>query len=389
MLRKRIDARTFSMTNWNRVEAGPGRLAYRPGLATLVNRLGYTLLALTMATVLHTLARPFLDSDTSSRYSRSEAPVSALESEKSALLEEARKGMTPEEWNRFEAEIREREVARARLAETRREEFRHVSRYVRNAYWPALATVFLSGILPPLATLWQRIAIELSAMNALTVRTRTFWPRTHYIALPEYRRITVAAVERIHGRSRVRARSLGYRWRVNLERDASTYSDAGPVRVYSFEVDHQCTRPAPTEPLPDRVGTFVSCLERITGLRADPSTAVMDYRGRTRSWRGSRDIVEGSLGTVTLQTLLDEPTVHTRASSMDELPPELRKHVEARVAEGKNAQHIEVTSSQSLRDGRKTFHYRDEHGVTHTYSSLEEMPPEIRALLEHMRGEQP
>lgn len=385
MFRKRVYAKTFSFTNWKSVEGGPGRLLYRPSFTTFVNRLGYTLMALMCAGTLHTLAAPSLDARPPVSVSSSATKVSDLASQSSGVLEEARQWMSPEEWTRFEAEFRELEEARARLVEIRQERLRQAKEYVQNAFWAALAVLVVAGILPPLATLWQRLAIEMSAMNMLTVRTRTLWPRTHYIPLNEFRRITVAAIERIHGRGRTRAKSLGYRWRVSLERDPSGYQDAGPWRVFSFEVHHQRLRPEPDAPLPERVTVFVSALERMTGIRADAPAATMEYRGRVRSWRGSRDIVAGSLGSFTAETVLEEPTAHSRTYSFDELPPELRRRVDAMLTKGASETRIEVTSSQSMLDGTKTIRYRDEHGVTHEYNSLEEMPPDIRALFEHMR----
>jgi hypothetical protein len=59
--------------------------------------------------------------------------------------------------------------------------------------------------------------------------------------------------------------------------------------------------------------------------------------------------------------------------SLEEVPPELRKVVQDALSE--------TTSGEAS----KTYKVRDAAGNERTYHSLEEMPPEIRALMERVQ----
>lgn len=71
--------------------------------------------------------------------------------------------------------------------------------------------------------------------------------------------------------------------------------------------------------------------------------------------------------------------------SLEEVPPEFRAELEKLQAEVKSGLKVESTSKFIVRNEIQEFRFKDASGEERVYHSLDEMPPEQRALIEKMR----
>jgi len=126
----------------------------------------------------------------------------------------------------------------------------------------------------------------------------------------------------------------------------------------------------------------------MTGIEPEPFT-VIEFRGESISPLGTRRyVMSGPLGKLEKRVYTSEPVVHERTYSIDEMPPEFRKEVEKMLARGEStAEFSEVRTAWSPPGGPPLtkISYRDAAGNVHHFQSIDEMPPEIRTILEQMK----
>ena len=130
-------------------------------------------------------------------------------------------------------------------------------------------------------------------------------------------------------------------------------------------------------------------IERITGLKHEPPIRLQERivgSGLFGQRRRIRAVVEPTVRIGSPDGPPDGPpdgvgehTVETRTfSSLDEMPPDLRAEAEKMIAEAKQ-------SDEGGDSGQVLCRYSDSDGKEHVYRSLEEMPPEVRERFERMR----
>jgi hypothetical protein len=96
---------------------------------------------------------------------------------------------------------------------------------------------------------------------------------------------------------------------------------------------------------------------------------------------------------ITIQTVGEDGEQH-QYSSMEEVPPEIRAEIEALEKEVAQEKGAELSVTETSRTGNaitskiiqqkniSVYKIVDDSGVERTYHSLEEMPPELRAVIE-------
>ncbi len=89
-------------------------------------------------------------------------------------------------------------------------------------------------------------------------------------------------------------------------------------------------------------------------------------------WRGAGGAPSANKMFTLKQTFKTSEKVY---HSLDEMPPELRAMVEKAKAE----------ALQSGKSVDQTFTYKDSSGITKTYHSLDEMPPEVRVMFDRIQ----
>jgi hypothetical protein len=101
-------------------------------------------------------------------------------------------------------------------------------------------------------------------------------------------------------------------------------------------------------------------------------------------------------GKVSLQTISKQGGEQHTYRSLDEVPPEFRAQFEKLQTEVTKELDTELRSADVLKDASKpgiivrkeirVFKFKDASGKEQVYHSLDEMPPEKRALIEKMQG---
>lgn len=391
MVRRRIRVWSFAFVDWNVHSEDHYSISYRPSLHTLLRRL--------VVSALVGLLAAFVSYGFHSRFGIFRSPAAILPADdvqraelqrtSDLMLDELRRTMTPEDWERFQTDLAQRDAERkSRVQEAQALEDRFRG-YVTVAYWTVMTGLLLCALLPPLSALWQQVTIARTP-SQLVVRARGLWSRTRSVSLAEYRRIRITAREiRYRPRPAAASRSTGYRWCVSLEQDIDPLQGKGDIWVLEFQPHLQKERPIEEMRLPERVAHLSDALKRMTGIEPEPFV-VVEFRGETISPLGTRRyVMSGPAGELSTRVYESGPMVQQRAYSLDEIPPELQRRVKEMLARGQTSTElIEVrTTTVPPGDAPKTdFTFRDADGKVHHYRSLDQMPPDIRALFEQVKN---
>lgn len=391
MVRRQIRKWSFSFVDWNVHREDQYSIAYRPSLNTLLRRLVVSALAGLIAALVsygfHSTFGVF----------RSPAEIRPVDEVQRAelqqttdrMLDELRRTMTPEEWEQFQTDLAQRDAEReSRVHEAHALENR-VRTFVTVAYGTVMTGLLLCALLPPVSTLWQQITIARTP-SQLVVRSRGLWPRTRSVPIAEYRRIRITAREiRYRPRPAAASRSAGYRWCVSLEPNIDPLLGSGDVWILEFQPHWQKERPIEQMRLPERVSRLSDALKRMTGVEPDPFI-VVEFRGEVISSLGTRRyVMSGPAGERGTRIVESGPVVQQRTYSFDEMPPEFRRQVEEMLARGQTSSELSVVRTSTVPPGdapKMDFTFRDADGNVHHYRSLDEMPPNIRALFEQVKN---
>ncbi|MBM3289910.1 MAG: hypothetical protein FJY92_07130 [Candidatus Hydrogenedentes bacterium] len=323
--RIRVAPRTFDVRDWNCVESTPQSIAFRPSGRTLLRRLGGTLLAAIVIGM-----------------------CSAL------MFEAYNKRAVPE------------------------------GDVVFQVYLAVCGVVSVLGILAPLSVLWDRVSIVVDGRNRIAVIARGIRTKTCGATIDQSTRLGVRAVEHIRRRRHAGISHLGYRWIVSIEPSPSIELIGTTVTSIDFVVHWQKDRPVEEMPLPPRVRAFVDAIGRMTGLLAAPHT-ISDYAGVESLWGRRRYRVSGHSGPIVeTRTMIGAPVVSSHTVGFDEMSPEMRAQFEAFRARA-GAGGTETVTAEFVSDGGGIA-YRGADGTVHTYRSVDDMPPEVRAMLDMMRN---
>jgi hypothetical protein len=238
--------------------------------------------------------------------------------------------------------------------------------------WVLTGVLASIGILSPLSTLWQTVTVSRGMGGTLAVKTRRILGGSHEWPLEAMRSIGVIVQEHII-RVRGAPSDVGHLWRVGVV-------DKDGHWCIELQVDRTKTGPLQRR-MSKKTQECVEALEQITGLPCTGSPVLIEH-GRTPQVMSMVPGVMPESQTLTgrrsniAQHVATSKESHTY-DSLDEMPPEIRARAEAMLAE-RGASGASSFTSQ-------TITITDASGQTRTYHSPEEMPPDVRARYEEAR----
>lgn len=233
--------------------------------------------------------------------------------------------------------------------------------------WVLGGMLAAAGLVSPLSTLWETVTVSRGMRGTLKVRARRIFGSTREWPLETLRSIGVIVQEHI-----IRARGapcdVGHVWRVGVV-------DENGHWCVDLHVDYTKHASLPGH-FPERTRECIEALEQITGLRCSGAPVFIE--------EGSVPVVmDDSHGMVSIGRRGGNVTQHVSASteshtyhSLDEMPPEVRARVEEMMAQQR------ASGAQTFVSERITI--SGENG-TRTYHSVDEMPPDVRARYEEAR----
>lgn len=354
----------FEFADWNLYRSDETSLVYRPSLRTLLRRLTWSFVAAALLVVLqfgfgqasNRLTFPINDAGEPSQ----DAEVYDFEQRAVEMRDSLRTGMTDSEWQEFEAREaanRAKNQAEADAVIAERERLLEGMRYAVLAFTALLAAL---AILPPLLASIEQITVARDVRGNFVVTRRRIASRAAMCPVSTLTPFKVLA----QGSS-----TRGYQWIVTTESDAAR---AGTGDAFGFHVGHSKQAPILADPLPDRVAAFVDGMHRVTGVSHEGPT-VLDTGARHRSrFRVRADINVNRGRTVRSQTF----------TNLDDIPPEFRADIEAMMS-GSGSRSNPVIERHVMKTQHITV--KDAEGNVRTYTSPEEMPPDMRAIFEEMR----
>ncbi len=363
--------------------ADPHRIVYRPSLRTAILRLPITFSFFVLAGIIWFGSAGFRQApDPRSPISETErAEIAKGEQE---LLEHIRREMNNEEYEKLAATANarraEHEAALVQAIENRN----RVAGMVTQTVYGMCAALIVLSILPIVSCLWERVSIEKDANGAICIFQWRFVPRRRRWAPAEFSRIDTWAMERYWFRRYGRVTKHSWDWFIQLAplgpasmpivADAALTAEAvGP----QFLIHRQKEQPTGIGRAPEPVRDFVKALRALTGLPADPPKTVQAQL--IHGWLGSR--VRRQHSQAITSTPHESVETHT-FRSLDEVPPELRERMADLLRGGNVTQHpdgsIEATGERVERrvlDGKNEIH-----------DNWESIPPEVREQVKRLRG---
>lgn len=265
--------------------------------------------------------------------------------------------------------------------------------------WPAIRWIHialtglfgLGAVVAPLSCLWNVVRISVNPRGELEVFRWGLVPRTRRWPLDAFSQMTIDAGE-VYERSRYAEVYRGWRWKVRLVEKAAPTGDrardfALSQMNWAIEFWVALEKGVPT------VGEMPGRVrEFVEGIRAMSGLAY----GRPdvqESTRGRRGLVR----TQRSFEATEEPVSRTTYTSLEEMPPDLRARVEELTKSG-GSHTVEVSQTTTHYEPQghgernvrrsESIRYRDSEGRVHTYNSIDEMPPHLRELYEKMRQQQ-
>jgi hypothetical protein len=224
----------------------------------------------------------------------------------------------------------------------------------RPATLALLALLALLTWLPFLSSLWGRVQLRHDGNGVLTLHTWRLIPRTARFPLADYVSIQFGAEERIHRPAHSSRDIHCWRWVVRAAVDLqNTKLHAAPL---AFFLEENRERPPEQEAIPQNVTTMVGWLAQQTGMKPS-GPRFLQVQSRRRDKEEISEHIKPA-------QIID---AQTRYESLDEMPEDLREHMEGFIEERHNLSGVD-----------QHYVYRDEHGKEHIFDAIEDMPTEMR-----------
>ena len=242
---------------------------------------------------------------------------------------------------------------------------------MNTGFWILSGIVAAIGILSPVSTLWQKMTLSRTPRGGLETREQRLLGSTREWPLEMFRNIAVIVQEHMVS-FRGAPCGWGYLWRVGLV-DQHGY--------WCVELQIDRTKIAPLQDrMSERTRECVEALQQITGLHFGGTPIIIEHGGTPRAMNGLSDTMPRTTHlTERRGNITEHVTTSTEShtyQSLEEMPPEVRARVEGVMAQGRSSGAWTSVSEQIT--------VTDENG-TRTYTSVEEMPPDVRAQYEEAR----
>jgi len=349
--RKIQSVRTLDVMDWSIRTPDRHALVFRPAWATFGRRLGWTLLA---AVIIGGFGYPM--GMFGGRAAEPPAPISAVEQAHLARIEAEIDEMAGEYLSEAEiAAIKAR--SEYRIAQSRAE-LEHTRAAGHTVFWAIAAILALMGLVPPVACFWQRSSLQADPHGLLVLRTRNLFPHVWSWPADGFDRLLVRYEEVWH-RSRYSRHFVGWRWDIHLFAPIAPGGESVPAIVIAADLDKR--EPHGMIRIPERVERVAQWLSVHTGLPiGQPGLGAQAEAGRSRTFTHEESA----------------PVVSQTYTSLDDMPPDIRRRAEEMMKRGAPGQ-------TTFREERVVI--RDHTGAVQEYASWDEMPPEVRARFEEAR----
>lgn len=234
-------------------------------------------------------------------------------------------------------------------------------------YWLVFTALVAVAVLPIAGFPLQRLTLERTEEDQFVIRKRGLWPTTRSWPNEAFGQI-IFAVEEETSRYRHVTTTIGWLWMVKLRVSPQFVMEHGPSLVDDpeivFHIDRQKDRPTDLTRPPRSVRVLIKHLRRLTGIRQVGHTEIESEKrgffGRRRKY----------VTRTTSAPVVQKSVYHSADDAPEHLRGEVRRILE-RARSGDPASH------RSLR-----VTIRDSDGNERTYTSLEEMPADVRRRYE-------
>lgn len=224
-----------------------------------------------------------------------------------------------------------------------------------------LLAALMLALLWPLSGLWNLVVFERTGQG-FSVGTRWLFPRSRVLLANNFTRVVYGRQEYIFRNKRGGLTDHYWAWYARLEGRDGALQDS-PRLVTFFPLRERFISNLQQRP-PERVAQFLNWLYLNTNLPVEGPQIVEAPLLGTR----------GRLGKT---VMLDQKTTTHTFDSLEQVPERFRSLAAQMMEEAQ--QEVNQSSAQ--------FRFLDSGGEQQTYTSLEEMPPEVREIFESMQGE--
>ncbi len=371
----------YNVRTWRIRRADDHEIVLWPTLKTAAIRLQLTLLCAVLIVGLHFTLRSISADAGLNTPPLTDAEIAEIARQEQALLDSMRRDLGDEFMDSAERELkagREARAAERAEAEQRRIE---IDRWIQRAAFATYAFLAAAGTLWPLSCLWARVAIRRSASGGLSVNTRGFLVKHRSFDPARFDRVRTYAMERIWFGRHGAIAGHAWDWFVQLAPPGLAYMPVAMDAAWAtsreelppqFLVHRQRRQPGTKDRAPEPVRDFVKALRALTSLPADPPQ-IIDARLSPGIFR--RRITRSMPADTIDLPITNETRTYT---SIDEMPKDIREQLAGLLRSGDITRHddgtIEAVSS--------TTHTVDITGGELDPDQLSTLPPEVRRAVE-------
>ena len=361
----RIKLPVYQLVGWTVVDQRQYRLRLRPSRVVVVHRVVRATLPLLLAGLFSFtyfgLAEVVQSPSTPNLSEAQSAQMNARDRE---VLESMRGSMTPAEFEQFELRVEQRMAERRaqRAAEQQAWEREQDRRFAQLTlgFYILIAVLAAWAVLPVVSLLWASVTLERDARNRFRVRELGLWPRTKTWSIADLAPMAITTHETYSRRRYGGRRFLGWDWIVNVPSNGIIHGGKpGPAFVCHRQKEAPTSLREDKLQVPKPVQDFVKALHTLTGV----------------GWNAPQMVPWGESARVhTVRGPVERQLVSRVSGNLADAPPEVRARLQPLVdqyrSEGKTGD---------------VFMIRADDGETRTYTSIDEMPPELRKQFEEMR----
>jgi len=360
----------YYMPFWEATRKQRSRVVYRPTPRTFVHLAKTSLMALfLLGCVVWYGGLPWSSSESDEAPGQGAAAPPGPAARVAPLPDVLRRNLPPERLAQLDRE----EAQRQRENRVQRQLLRPPTTVFdtlgRAAHWVMFVGLAAVAVFPMAGYPLQRVTLERTDDDQLVIRKGGLRPSTRSWPVDAFGQI-IYAVEEERMRVRHSSHTIGWLWMVKLQVSPQFVAEHGPSLVDDpeivFHIDRQKQQPSDMDRPPRSVRVLIKHLRRLTGIRQVGHTELPSYEHGffTRRRRS-----------VTTTTSTSEPVVSNKFyRTPEEAPEHLRDDIRKLMAEA------EANGTSEHRSVRVTF--RDSDGNEQTYTSLDDMPPDVRRRYE-------
>ena len=316
----------YNVRTWKIRAADSQRIVFRPSLRTFAIRLQATVIFFALVGLLEISGGHLLRHDGARTSNISATDRDTFAAQEAEVRESIRREFGDAFMERVDERVDEQRAERQRANDAAERRVESVEYWLKAGRFVLYGFLALCGVLPPLSCLWSRVSVHRDALGSISVFALALLPRRRAWTHGHFKRIRTNVMERFwFGRYNFVTKHA-WDWYVQITPAGlpnmpitmtAAWGTSGEDLPPQFLVHRQKHEPGNQDLAPEPVRDFVKAMRALTGLPPNPPQ-IVPARLHRGFWgtRVTRSAPLVDVSEVSRQT-------HTYRS-LDEMPPDVR-----------------------------------------------------------------